>query len=100
MLKVLKTLNSIERKVICSSKILAINDCLKMKVYTSELLNLSIEKMNSIVEDIIDLLQQILGKLPLGKFSPIKLSTGAFPHGKFPPGIFSLMFFIISTWVF
>ena len=28
-----------------------------MKLYTSELLNLSVETMNSIVEDIIDLLQ-------------------------------------------
>ena len=28
-----------------------------MKVYTSELLNLSVEAMNSIVQDIIDLLQ-------------------------------------------
>ena len=27
------------------------------KIYTSELLNLSVETMNSIVEDIIDLLQ-------------------------------------------
>ena len=59
---------------------MAINDCLKMKVYTSELLNLSVEKINLIVEDIIDLLQEILGKLPPGKFSPIKLPTGEFPH--------------------
>ena len=29
----------------------------KMKVYTSELLNLSVRTMNSIVEDIMDLLQ-------------------------------------------
>ena len=84
---------------------MAINDCLNMKVYASEILNLSVEKMNSIVEDIIDLLQEILGKLPLGKFSPINLPTGEFPHGKFPPrkflpGIFPLMFFIISAWVF
>ena len=28
-----------------------------MKIYTSELLNLSVETMNSVVEDIIDLLQ-------------------------------------------
>ena len=28
-----------------------------MKIYTSELLNLSVETVNSIVEDIIDLLQ-------------------------------------------
>ena len=28
-----------------------------MKIYTSELLNLSVEAVNSIVEDIIDLLQ-------------------------------------------
>ena len=32
----------------------------KMKVYASELLNLSVETMNSIVEDIIDLLQDKL----------------------------------------
>ena len=28
-----------------------------MKIYTSELLNLSVEAMNSIVKDIVDLLQ-------------------------------------------
>ena len=33
------------------------NGCLKMKVYTSELLNLLVETMNSIVEEIMDLLQ-------------------------------------------
>ena len=32
------------------------NGCLRMKIYTSDLLNLSVETMNSIVEDIIDLL--------------------------------------------
>ena len=29
----------------------------KLKIYTSELLNLSVETMNSVVEDIINLLQ-------------------------------------------
>ena len=33
------------------------NGCLKMNIYTSELLNLSVETMNSIAEDIIDLLK-------------------------------------------
>ena len=33
------------------------NGCLKMKIYAGELLHLSVETMNSIVEDIIDLLQ-------------------------------------------
>ena len=33
------------------------NGCLQMKIYTSDLLNLSVETMNWIVEDIIDLLQ-------------------------------------------
>ena len=33
------------------------NGCLQLKIYISELLNLSIETMNSIVEDFIDLLQ-------------------------------------------
>ena len=33
------------------------NGYLQLKIYTSELLNLSVETMNSIVEDIIDLLQ-------------------------------------------
>ena len=33
------------------------NGCLQLKIYTSELLNLSGETMNWIVEDIIDLLQ-------------------------------------------
>ena len=31
------------------------NCCLKMNIYTSQLLNPSVEAMNSIVEDIIDL---------------------------------------------
>ena len=33
------------------------NGCLELKIYTSELLNLSVETMNLIVEYIIDLLQ-------------------------------------------
>ena len=33
------------------------NGCLQLKIYTSELLNLSVETMNSIDEDIKDLLQ-------------------------------------------
>ena len=33
------------------------NGCLQLKIYTSKLLNLSVEAMNSIVDDIIDLLQ-------------------------------------------
>ena len=33
------------------------NSCLQLKIYTSELLDLSVETMNWIVEDIIDLLQ-------------------------------------------
>ena len=33
------------------------NGCLQLKNYTSVLLNLSVETMNSIIEDIIDLLQ-------------------------------------------
>ena len=33
------------------------NGCLQLKIYISELLNLSIETMKSIVEDFIDLLQ-------------------------------------------
>ena len=33
------------------------NGCLQLKIYTSKLLNLSVEAVNSIVEDIIDLLQ-------------------------------------------
>ena len=33
------------------------NRCLKMRVYTSEYLNLSVETMDSIVEEVIDLLQ-------------------------------------------
>ena len=36
---------------------MAKSGCLQLKIYTSELLNLSVETMNSIVEDIIDLLQ-------------------------------------------
>ena len=39
----------------CSSKIMAKNDCLKMTIYTSELLNLLVETTNSIFEYIIDL---------------------------------------------
>ena len=35
---------------------MAKSGCLQLKIYTSELLNLSVETMNSIVED-IDLLQ-------------------------------------------
>ena len=31
------------------------NGCLQLKIYTSKLLNLSVEAMNSIVDDIIDL---------------------------------------------
>ena len=36
---------------------MAIKWVLKMKIYTSELLNLSVETINSILEDIIELLQ-------------------------------------------
>ena len=36
---------------------MAKNGCLQLKIYTSELLNLSVEAMNSIVKDIVDLLQ-------------------------------------------
>ena len=39
------------------------NGCLKMKIHTSELLYLSEESVNSIVEDIIDLLQDIKSNL-------------------------------------
>ena len=34
------------------------NGCLQLRTYTNELLNLSVETMNSITEDIIDLLQE------------------------------------------
>ena len=34
---------------------MAKSGCLQLKIYTSELLNLSVETMNSIVKDIIDL---------------------------------------------
>ena len=43
------------------------------------------------------LFTQASGKLPPGKFSPIKLLFGEYPPGKFPPGIFPLMFLNIPS---
>ena len=42
----------------------------------------------------------VSGKLPPGKFPPIKLPPGKFPPIKFPPGIFPPMFLNIPIQVF
>ena len=52
VLKVLKTLKSLEHKVIFKIGLWLKNGCLKMNLYASDLLNLLVETMNLIVEDI------------------------------------------------
>ena len=56
VLKILKNPKIQRTQVDVQVRLWLKNCCLKMKIYTSELLNLSVETMNSIVEDIIDLL--------------------------------------------
>ena len=53
------------------------NGCLKLRIYTSELQNLSVETMNSIDEDIIDLLQD-KSNLPSPQRSVFVISSSCF----------------------
>ena len=58
VLKVLKNPTNLKNtRVDVQVRLRLKNGFLPLKIYTSELLNLSVETMNSIVEDIIDLLQ-------------------------------------------
>ena len=58
MLKVPKTTKNLNStRVDVQVRLWLKNGCLQLKIYTSELLNVSVETVNSIVEDIIDLLQ-------------------------------------------
>ena len=57
VLEVLKNLKIWVAQVDVQVRISLKSECLKMKTYTSELLNLSLETTNSIVEDITELLQ-------------------------------------------
>ena len=52
-----KILKSKEHRLMLKVRLWLKNDCLKMKIYTSKVVNLSVEAMKAIVEDIIDLLQ-------------------------------------------
>ena len=56
-LKVPKYCKIWKTQVDVQTKLWLKNGCLQLKIYTREILNLSVETMNSIVEDIIDLLQ-------------------------------------------
>ena len=57
-LKVLKSPKNLKNsRVHVQIRLWLKNGCLELKIYTSELLNLSVETMNLIVEYIIDLLQ-------------------------------------------
>ena len=62
-----------------------------MKVYSSELLNLSVETMNSIVKDIIDLLQD-KSNLSLPCRSVFVISSSCFFK------MLSLIFLILIKW--
>ena len=58
VLKVLKNPTNLKNtRVDVQVRLRLKNGFLPLKIYTSELLNLSVETMNSVVEDIIDLLQ-------------------------------------------
>ena len=57
VLEVLKNLKIWRAQVDVQVRLSLKRECLKMKIYTSELLNLSVETTNSIVEDITELLQ-------------------------------------------
>ena len=56
-LKVPKYCKIWKTQVDVQTKLWLKNGCLQLKIYTREILNLSVETMNPIVEDIIDLLQ-------------------------------------------